>query len=323
MDQLLNTIKSSNSSAREFFIDKTKITNENDIKLLYHYIDYNNKINESLYALFQLLVFNFKVFPNISNYLNLSFFTLLNQPFNFELYQNGKYKIEQFIKAYIYYCQTNFLISFESNVKLFSLIKELHFHVRKKNFPCDHKQGYYYISDYEKSVRKKIEDAHNRKIKAINPVNCPTRLLLLRDGRLLLSFERYQNIFVYSPNGNNGWNEYPEVIINNEENYFLIIELYNNVLLLIGKYLRVSLGYFSKKSFHIAFSQNDENDCCLYALQLKNKRILLLFYSHFILSEIFPKSPEGGFDYIHEIWRYTYYHFAYQLENELQIIKHR
>ena len=105
----------------------------------------------------------------------------------------------------------------------------------------------------------------------------PNFLLLLRDGRLLLSFERYQNIFVYSPNGNSGWNEYPEVIINNEENYFLIIELYNNVLLLIGKYLRVSLGCLSKKSFHIAFFQNDENDCCLYALQLKNKRILLLF----------------------------------------------
>ena len=79
---------------------------------------------------------NFKLFPNITNYINLSYFSYFNLPFDFNSYFNEVVCNSKLIKSYINYCQSNFLIPIQSDNKYFTLIQQ--YNTKFKEYYINH-----------------------------------------------------------------------------------------------------------------------------------------------------------------------------------------
>ena len=137
------TLKNCNSTIKSFLMKKVDKINSN-IRSFIDYIEYNEQINDLLYALFKLLMNNFKFFPNISNYINLSYFSYFNLPFDFEPYCNKEVLNGNLIKILIHYLKSNFLISIKSDKKYFSLNEK--YQIKRKeyffNFTALRRKGY-------------------------------------------------------------------------------------------------------------------------------------------------------------------------------------
>ena len=113
-----------------------KILNKDDLNIIDEYIKYNDKINDSLYLLFRIVLNTFKISRNLTNYLNLSYFGYFNNPFNFPKYYKGmyrKYNKLNLLQSFINHCKSIFLIPIHTNNIHFSFVKELKY-IRSLNF---------------------------------------------------------------------------------------------------------------------------------------------------------------------------------------------
>ena len=105
-----------------------KILNKDDLNIIDEYIKYNDKINDSLYLLFRIVLNTFKISRNLTSYLNLSYFGYFNNPFNFPKYYKGmyrKYNKLNLLQSFINHCKSIFLIPIHTNNIHFSFVKEL------------------------------------------------------------------------------------------------------------------------------------------------------------------------------------------------------
>ena len=293
------TLKKCNSTVKSFLMKKTDKTNHN-IKLLIDYIEYNEHINDCLYTLFKLLMNNFKLFPNITNYINLSYFSYFNLPFDFNSYFNDEVVCNsKLIKSYINYCQSNFLIPIQSDNKYFTLIQQYntkfkeyyinHNKISESIFDydtikiCDsstitenrfHRQtctrisfdGYVdnYVLYYETSEYKRLVNKDK---------DCISRpIMILKDNRLLLRFNNDPSLYIYSMNSNYKLKTSPDFMIYFFEEINQVVEMYDGRLIIIdytGKTFEITL--FSK-SYKIKVLNGGNNFC----LQTKSEELLFL-----------------------------------------------
>ena len=250
------------------------ITQNNDIKneSLFHHVCSNNYTNYLLYLLFKLSINSFKAFSNISNYLNLSHFSVFNKSFNISSYETLNWKKEKILDSFIYYCQCSFLIPIESDDKYLFLIKELKFEHRDTPVLFSELLQRGHLHDFPSDVIKnRDKDRFLRKPRKKKANNLIEWCKILSDGRLLLTYLKLNDIYIYPPDGNNGWKEIPDITIYNYDTYKQILELTNKYLI-INFRLCVCFAELFDKSYKLYHLQ----DATFYIIQLKNTKLLML-----------------------------------------------
>ena len=288
-----------------------KRKSESKNRKLYNYIEYNDKMNELLYTMFELLMNNFKILKNVKNYINLSFFAYCNKPFDFEQYIKKRCLQEDVVNSYIHYCQSNFLISVHSNLKYLSLIKELKFNKWQRKFTPEEllKRGHC-LKRYKKfeklriNKEKKYFEGEQYIINRVNSL-LPSEILLLKDNRLLVYFLATKDIYIYGIEGN-GWKYQPDIIIYMEHLFNHIIQLHNGFLLYIERNGTVFIIQLFEKTYKIRQKLFTSN---CFALQLKNHKILMFgnqgiginIFKRNRLKLIKKNSDIGIFSFAHEL----------------------
>lgn len=186
-----------------------ELKNTNSIKDLNDYVNNYEKINDSLYALFKLLLLKFKNSRTFTNYLNLSHFGYCNEPFAVKEFQYLSKRIGKRFNLkniFFQYYQSNFLIPVLSNCKYFSFAKKMKLIIRK-----EYNDNYSFLRYFKVKLffKKTISSFYQGKI--INKhlltttksnLQLPVRVknvLVLKDGRLALTFYyQLMSILIYT-----------------------------------------------------------------------------------------------------------------------------
>lgn len=295
-----NELKKCNISVKTILIDNldetTKKSTKIDVEKINKDIEYNDKNNSLLYELLKLLINSFKIFPNLLNYLNLSYFSSFNLPFSFLPYQEGTCNIEDSLTSFSYYIQSNFLIPIQCDIKYFSLISQMYLSHNK-------------CSDSSHVFLEAKQNSEN-----YEPSHYEVHILLiLQDNRLLIVFTHLLDIFIYSPLSFTNWSQQPEQIIQCCSYNTHVTQLQNgNILVFEEQGLGCLIDILENK---YEFYQGLEMKC-VYILELENNDILLLTEDTqlslycVIENELYLKGTTPYFDY----------EFAYQLKNSTILI---
>ena len=281
---------------------KKRKSNDIDVYMQYHnqiknidiiddYINYNNKINDSLYELFQLLINTFKAARTFQNYLNLSHFANCNIPFQFELFEIERYKNEpkiDLIQLFIYYCKSNFLIPIQSRQKCFSFMKELAFHIRlivripKRNESKALILKKMTINIGEKTKEKKTIFRKHFKHKNLTI----THLIPFDNDLLVIEFVSPIIVSVVSFNVNKKSISFKYRITGREGLFRNIIKFSNSILIGMNRIIEVML--IKENNYETIATYT----CCNYCIKLSDQRALLLSHFGFYLVEKVTESSE-------------------------------
>ena len=309
------------SKLRTIIKKKTK-----DLEKLDEYIINNDKITDSLFALFKLLVNNFKISHTLNNYMNLSHFFKFNPTFKFEIYKD-KLKKHHLVQLLLHYFRANYLIPICSNYKLFSLIKEIKF-ANKKN--CDPKNIdinlYSKFSiwvnqeNFKKVKRGEILDSksydyfRNNKKGIIHNLSLPLRIMKvwpLQNKKLAIQFWNHDSLAIYTFDiSKNVF--FLNYMIKIEEGVRQLIQQVNSKILVLDL-----CGYIREITLN---DKNYENKSllhgCSYCVVLEHPKFLLMNSEGLTLLE-------NGFEHLNEKssdLQFTHYTFGYRLSNELVLI---
>lgn len=300
------------------------ITQDNDKnnESLINSSSYNNYINYLLYLLFKLSINSFKAFSNSVNYLNLSHFSVFNKSFNFASYETLNCNKEKILNSFIYYCQSSFLIPIESDAKYLFLIKELCFDHRDPPVLLSELLQRGHSNDFPSAILKtEDKDRFLRKPRKKKADTLIKLCKVLSDGRLLLVFKNVNDIYIYPPDGNNGWNEIPDITIYNNDKSIQVVELHNKYLILNYR-LCACLAELFDKSYKLYLIQ----DATYYIIQLKNNKILMLGLEWFSVNTFCDRFKKTG-KVINTHYKKknnsgkSCYFFAFQLEDHTVLIQ--
>ena len=189
-----------------------KILNKDDLNIIDEYIKYNDKINDSLYLLFRIVLNTFKISRNLTSYLNLSYFGYFNNPFNFPKYYKGmyrKYNKLNLLQSFINHCKSIFLIPIHTNNIHFSFVKELKY-IRSLNYKFlgsmilkPYRIFYVDLITKKQFLRGEILNTNklSQEYERSNPymIKVPPRIekIILLDDQTLLFLYKYQSIIIY------------------------------------------------------------------------------------------------------------------------------
>ena len=261
-----------------------KILNKDDLNIIDEYIKYNDKINNSLYLLFRIVLNTFKISRNLTSYLNLSYFGYFNNPFNFPKYYKGmyrKYNKLNLLQSFINHCKSIFLIPIHTNNIHFSFVKELKY-IRNLNRPWIVRNivdSYTIVYDYwkEESEFRNDDMYYNNQLND-KPLfyyrylkTAPPRIekIILLDDQSLIFFYKNQKILIYC-NFNNKKKTFNCKFITSSYPLIEVIKLNGSLVFAIN-----SLGMESFIHLHRKYYQTFNIDM-KYCVEIEYPKLLFI-----------------------------------------------